>query len=76
MVDMSHLNALHVRLSHERARLPATRSQRERKLRLVWIGQIQREIAAELAFLGLPADSVDGPEMTDDGLLAELGIVP
>ncbi len=73
MVDMSHLDALRLGLSHERARLSSDRTERERELRRVWIAQHEREIAAELAFLELPADAADDRSMTDEELLAELG---
>lgn len=62
-MDFSHLNALELCLSHERAREPNA-------LRAVWIAKIEREIAGERAFLGLPA--VVASDLTDDELFAEL----
>lgn len=66
---MSHLNALQLRLSNEKGYLAAAKTQAERDLRAVWIAQIEREIAGELAFL---AKADDLPEISDDELLAEL----
>lgn len=60
---MTHLEALQLRLSNERCRYAADRSH----LRKVWIAQIEKEIANEVAFLAKAE-----PEMTDDELLAEL----
>ena len=73
MTDLSHLNALEIRLSHERGYLAAAKSTKERAIREVWIAQIEREIVGEKKFLGLEAEA-GLPEMTDDELLAELGI--
>lgn len=66
MAKFSHLNALETRLSHERVRYEADRSE----LRKVWIAQIEREIAGERKFLGLP--ETEFGEMSDDELLAAL----
>jgi len=71
MTDTSHLDALQLRLSHERGYLAAAKSEGERQLRTVWIAQIESEIAHELAHLGR-VNPVD-VDMTDDELLAELG---
>ena len=69
MTDHSHLLALMTILSHERERLANAKSDQERALRSVWVSQLEREIAAEEAFLGLePIDRA----MSDDELLAEL----
>ena len=70
--DTSHLDALHVRLSHERARLSTERNAARKELRQVWVAGIEKEIAAERAFLGLTEEAL--PEMSDDELLAELGL--
>lgn len=69
MTDRSHLDALELALSHERARLQNghwTKAQYE--IRQVWIAQREREIAAERKFLGIEAIAA----LTDDELLAEL----
>ena len=62
---MTHLDALQLRLSNERGYLAAAKTDGERELRRVWIAQIEKEIACEVAF-------TDEPEMTDEELLAEL----
>ena len=62
-MNLDHLNALELRLSHERAR-PVT------EIRKVWIAQIEKEIAGEKKFLGL--QNVSANEMTDDELMAAL----
>lgn len=68
--DLSHLNALEGRLSHEREYLRKERSQDGRALRKVWIAQIEKEIADELKFLGI--EEIGECNLTDDELLAEL----
>lgn len=68
--DYSHLNALEVRLSHERAFLAAERLPHRAVLRRIWISQVENEIAREKLLLGVVA--VDQGEMTDDELLAAL----
>lgn len=70
MKDLSHLNALELRLSHERDRLAGAKTDKERALRRVWVAQIEKEIAAEHKFLGLSTD-FETP-VSDDELLAEL----
>lgn len=71
MADTTHLGALNLRLSHERARLAAAKSKRERDLRTVWISQIEHEISNEQKALGVSIATEC--EMTDDELLAALG---
>jgi hypothetical protein len=71
-MDTGHLTALHIRLSHERGYLAKAKSDTERELRTVWIAQIEKEIAAERAFLGMPPGD-DAPELDDDALMRELG---
>lgn len=67
--NTSHLVALVTGLHQERRRLADATGQ-ERELRAVWVRQLEKEVAAEEAFLGMaPAD--DEP-MTDCELLAEL----
>lgn len=68
--DMTHLNALNVRLSNERGYLAAAKSQKEIELRKVWIAQVEKEITQERAFLGLAEASAK--EISDDELLAQL----
>lgn len=69
--DETHLNALQVRLSHERARCFEEKNSQAMRQREVWCKQIEKEIAAERAFLGLPDES-PLPEMSDAELLANL----
>ena len=66
---MTHLEALTLRLFNERARLSAAKTSNERNQRAVWVAQIEREIAGEMAFL---AKVDDLPEMSDDELLEAL----
>jgi len=67
-MDMTnHLNALQLRLSHERGYLAQAKTNNERALRKVWIAQIEKEIAAETKFT-----SETDCNLTDDELLAEL----
>lgn len=69
MANPDHLAALELRLSHERVRLANAKSDNERQLRLVWIRQIEGEIATEK--VGHYQDSIDAADddMSDDELL-------
>lgn len=69
--QLSHLDALQVRLSHERARLTAAKKPREIELRTVWVAGIEREIMHEMDRIGGKAPNV---YMSDDELLAALGV--
>lgn len=69
--DTSHLVALVSRLTAERGRLDAARSLAERQQRAVWVAGIEREIADERRFLGLP-DEPPPDDLSDDDLLAAL----
>lgn len=69
-MSMEHLNALRLRLSHEKVRLDKAKTGRERDFHSVRVKQCEKEIAGELAFLGIKEESL--PEMTDDEILAEL----
>jgi len=71
MTDPSHLDALQLRLSHERTHLANAKTPSERELRKVWVAQIEREIAHEMDFLGKTIDP-DIANMSDDELLAAL----
>ena len=62
---MDHLSALELRLSHERVRLAQAKSDNERALRLVWVRQIESEIAAERA-------RQPEPTLSNDELMREL----
>lgn len=70
MVDLTHLDALRLRLSHERARLAAAKKPSEQEIRSVWVAGIEKEIAAELKFLGIEDQPL--PDVSDDELLDEL----
>jgi hypothetical protein len=74
--DTSHLNALELRLSHERERLRAARTPREQAFRAQQVASCEREIAGERKFLrergiDLSVDD-DVAALSDDELLAEL----
>ena len=68
-MTIHHLDSLRLRLSKERGYMATAKSTAEKKLRAVFIRQIEKEIAGEMAFLG-KADNL--PEMSDDELLAAL----
>lgn len=70
MTDRSHLNALELRLSNERARLKAAKKPCEIEIRAVWVSKIEDEIAFEKTFLKI--SEVLEPEISDDELLAAL----
>ena len=71
MRDTTHLVALQTRLSHERGYLAAAKKDSEKALRTVWVKQIEKEIADEMALCGIDPTV---PDMTDDELFAELGL--
>lgn len=62
---MTHLEALLLRLSNERARLRAAKTPAERAAREVTVAQCEREVAGEEKFLAKT-------EMTNDEILAAL----
>lgn len=72
MQDTSHLSCLYERLGRERERLSDAKSQKETAFRRVQVDQAKREVASEMARLGMP--STDGMTMSDDDLLTELGL--
>jgi hypothetical protein len=63
---MTHLSALELRLHNEKQYLRQAKSEGEKELRRVWIGQIEKEIAGEIEFTG--------NDLSDEELLAELGV--
>lgn len=69
MIDKSHLHALELRLSNERARLANSTTENESKWRQILVAGIEKEIAGEKKFLGI---SESTNEITDDELLNEL----
>jgi hypothetical protein len=70
MRDDSHLNALELGLSHERARLANAKTDAERALRAVWVNGYEKQVADERKRLGM---SEAHPELSDDDLLEALG---
>lgn len=68
--DLSHLNALQCRLSRSRIALSEAKTDDERAMRTIWLKQCEKEIAGEMAFLGIVATEL--PEMTVDELFNEL----
>jgi len=71
MTDYSHLNALQANHHRELERLSLARNPQEIDLRTVWVSQLEKEIAAEYAHLGIePCLDVD---MSDEELMRELG---
>lgn len=71
MTNLSHLDALQLSLSHEKARVEAAKSDRERTWRSHNVMMIEREIAGEYKFLGIAPVTLDDI-LSDDDLLAEL----
>jgi hypothetical protein len=69
--DLSHLHALEARLARELSRVANATTHDSRVFRQYQVSQVEREIAGERRFLGLP-DEPPLPDMTDDELLAEL----
>lgn len=70
--DATHLHALLLNLSHERGRLAQASSEPERRLRAVWVAQLEREVSAEEAFLRRMSPLPEVVELDDDALLREL----
>lgn len=70
MTDFTHLDAIQLRLSHERGYLANAKSEREREMRRVWVAGIEKELEAEYRFLGI--EPVALADISDDDLLAEL----
>lgn len=71
MIDLSHLNAIEDRRHNEETRLAAAKTERERIFRRQEIAMVNKEIANERKFLGLPAEE-DLPVMSDDEMLSLL----
>jgi hypothetical protein len=66
----SHLDALELRLSHERDRLNRATAASEIEMRSVWVKQIEREIADERSHLGISPEQA--ADISDDELFAAL----
>ena len=73
-MNLTHLDALRIWLSHERVRLSEAKSDKEKELRAVWVAQIEKEIADEMKFLGIFKVSDELKKMTDEEILSELGL--
>lgn len=81
MFDLSHLDAIDLRLSHERARVTEARNAKDRTWREHNVRMIERERVGELAFLAKQGYVEPAPmtldeifaELDDDELLAQLG---
>lgn len=84
MLDLTHLDAIDLRLSHERARVTDARNAKDRAFREHNVRMIERERVGELAFLAkqgyvepAPMSLDDIPAeidaLDDDELLAQLG---
>ena len=75
MTDFSHLDAIDLRLSHERDRVAQAKTSKDRAWREHNVCMIERERASEIAFL--EAKGIKFPTLneilSDDELLAELG---
>lgn len=72
MIDTSHLDALNLRLSHERSYLENAKTEHEKEIRKVWIMQIEKEILNEKKFLGIADNDTIVTTVNDDDLLSEL----
>ncbi len=66
---MTHLETLELKLSHERNRLAQSQNANERKLRSIWVTQLEKEIEDEKRFIG---NKTDNESMSVDQILAEL----
>jgi len=71
-MDTSHLAALTESLWREKSRLSAARNENERRFRAAQVSGKEKEIAAEMKFLGMGTLSLDEILISDDELFAEL----
>lgn len=69
-MNTTHLDALNLRLSHERVHLSNAKTESERNLRRVFIIQIEKEIEGEKKFLGMK--ECNAGDLSDDELLRAL----
>lgn len=70
-MDTTHLSALELRLSHERAFMFEEKTEAGKWMRSVWMKQIEKEIAEERKFLGLKEQKAIS-EISNDELRDEL----
>lgn len=74
MTDFSHMDAIIQRLARETARLNAATNENERAFRQLQISQNKKELASEKKFLGISELTLEETTMSDDELLAEVGV--
>lgn len=72
MSDLLHLEAIELRLSHERARAATAKPGKERDWRENNVRMIEREREAEIAFLAKHGVKVPAPPALDEILNDEL----
>lgn len=78
--DLSHLRALHTRLSHERGYLRDAKTSKDKAFREHQIKMVTKEIEGEISFLkkkgvAIPPDLEPvSSDISDDELLKELGV--
>lgn len=65
---MTHLDHLELNLSNERIRLQNATTDNEKKLRTVWIAQLEKEIEQEKKLIGSPQYD----NLSDEELLRQL----
>ena len=66
MTDTSHLDAIDLRLSHERARVTSAKTEKEREWREHNVRMIEREREGEIAFLAKRGIKIDPTPTIDD----------
>ena len=75
MHDTSHLNAIEMRLSHERVRVQEAKTAKERTWREHNVKMIERERDSEIAFLAKHGITLNNePELSLDDIAKELGL--
>lgn len=74
MTDLSHLEAIDLRLSHERARVTEARSAKDRAYREHNVRMIERERVGELAFLAKQG-YVEPAPMTLDEIFNDMDLL-
>ena len=74
MTDTTHLVALFTRLANETARLNAATSAKETEFRASVVRSCKKEINGEEKFLGMTLTDWNAPEISDEELMAELGL--
>ena len=73
MTDLSHLDAIDLRLSHERARVASARTTKERNWREHNVKMIEQEREGEIKFLAKHGITItEAPQMSLNEILADL----